>query len=260
VQDAVTKAIEDANRTYGDFDSMTPFERRWFVNVFPFWAWNRHITQLAARVAIDNPARMLWTLRLGAFASRDEADLPPFLRGSWSTPAGLVSSSFMNPFADVGGGSIFTPEGAARSLNPALKVTAAGAFGVDPNNLFGDVSRPQGTGRIDWYGREVGTPLVTRPWELAYYAAQQLPPTREAIRVLPEGDYLPGDVAAGPVTRFRQGSLMSNRYGRPVDRDARWRTPLRLLGVPVPEFQQEDVEEIQAIRQARLRERARRRD
>jgi hypothetical protein len=78
---AVEQAIRDANRTMGDFANLSPFERRYMTQALPFWSWIRHITRLTGRVAIDNPARLVFGLRLAAVYADDQTALPDWAKG-----------------------------------------------------------------------------------------------------------------------------------------------------------------------------------
>lgn len=233
VQAAVAEAVDDANRVMGTFDEMTPFERRVMRNVFPFWAWARHITQLAWNTAVDHPARMMWTMRLGSLAADPDSDLLPWLEGSLRVGDSLIGTNYANPFNDVGTGSMFvSPRGAARSISPGLKIAAAGLFGVDANKGFDAVTRPGGT--ADPGARPL---LFTDPAGLAYYGVKQFPQARVAMNLAPTSE--PFGIGLGPHPRFGQGSLMVDKKGRPIDTDSRWGALAPLIGLPVPESARE---------------------
>jgi len=254
VQEAIVAAVDDANKVMGTFDEMTPFERRVVRNVFPFWAWNRHITQLAFRTAIDNPARMLWTLRLGSYGTDPEVDLPSWLKGS--IPAGdwLVPTNFINPFNDVGGGSIYTPGGAIKALSPGLRLPLYG-LGLDPSKGLSPVSRRYDGQGLDEMGREQS--LRPDLSTLLYQTIRTFPLGRAALDIAPT-DEIAG-IGLGPHPRYQSGELMVNRRGLPIDTKSRWRSAAGLVGLPLPTPQAEVDQQLAAAakRRAEARRRAR---
>ena len=244
VQKAVAAAVDDANQVMGTFDELTPFEQRWMKNVFPFYVWSRHITMLAARTAIDNPARLVWTLRLGAYGA-DDTDLPEWLRGSIRLPDSVVPdvfgegdqmlpTSFLNPFNDVVNTPAWTPQGITRSLSPGVKIPMAGMFGIEPGRTFDEpfrkISRP--------YGQE-RNPLT----DMLAAGLRTFPITREAMAVAPTGSI--GPFGLGPHPRYNSGQNMVDGNGNPIDTNPRALSPLRLLGIPTP-TSVSDAEAIQA--------------
>lgn len=255
VQQAITAAVEDANKVMGTFDEMTPFERRVVKEIFPFWLWNRHITQLAWRTATDNPARMMWTLRIGSYGTDPEANLPPWLAGSIPFGDQLLPTNFLNPFNDVGGGNIYTPEGALRAMSPGIKLAAAAGLGADLNNGGTQFTRPYGSGNVDALGRDTFTPMFGNPGELAYQGLRQIPFTREMMNLLPTAEV--GGVGLGPHPRYGNGAMMVDRYGHPIDSNTRWKNAGGLISLPWP-TDQADVAQLQGAEAKRRRLRAQR--
>ena len=246
VQKAITDAVHDANKVMGTFDELTPFEQRWMKNIFPFYVWTRHITMLAARVAIDNPSRMVWTLRLGAYGA-DTQDLPDWLKGSITVPDALMPdqiaqgdtllpTQFLNPFNDVLSNPGFTPQGMMRSLSPGIKIPMAGLFGVEPGTSFAQpvraITRPYG---------ETRNPLT----DTIAAGLRTFPITKEAQNLLPTS-WSFGGIGLGPHPRYTSGRNMVNADGTPIDTTSRTQTPLRLIGLPVPT----PVSDAQAIQKA----------
>lgn len=229
VQAAINEAVDDANKVMGTFDEMTPFERNYVRNVFPFWVWNRHITALAWRTAIDNPSRAMWTMNLGRYGAQQngDAELLPWQEGSLIMGNTLIPTNFINPFNDVAGGSIYTPTGAVRSMSPALKLGFA-AVGKDANRGFADITRSYDGGGLDELGRAGGFRLLS-PAELAYQAVRQLPQGRSFLNVLPTGEV--ANVGLGPHPRYGTGEFMVDKAGRPIDTDSRWQSLYGLLGM-----------------------------
>lgn len=228
VQSAIDDAVADANRVMGTFDEMTPFERRVVRNVFPFYAWSRHITQLAFRTAIDNPQRMMWTMHLGTYGADPTKQELPWMKGSFQVGQDLFSTSFVNPFNDVANQNMFTSlDGAIRATSPGLKI-AAGVAGYDANNGLALNSRPYNGKGLDLLGRE-GRQWAS-PLEAAYIVARQFPQTRTALTLAPTGEV--AGIGLGPHPRFDQGSLMVDKHGQPFATDSRWQSAAGLLGLP----------------------------
>lgn len=229
VQEAITDAVDDANTVMGAFDEMSPFERRYVRNIFPFWAWNKHITQLAWTTAIDNPARMMWTMRLGTYGQdpNDPMNDLPWMAGGIPVGDKIIPTNFVNPFNDIGDGSIYTPTGAARALSPALKLGAA-AVGKDANRGFADITRPYDGEGLDALGRPGGFRLLS-PTELAYQAIKQTPQGRGLLNVLPTSSV--GDIGLGPHPRYGNGDFIVNRSGNPIDTTSRWQPLFGLAGI-----------------------------
>lgn len=232
VQKALNAAVEDAMKVMGSFDEMSPVERRYMQRAFPFWAWNRHITALAWRTAIDNPARMMWTMRLGAYGSDPDSDLPSFLKGGIPLPGGLnIPTSSLNPFADVlGGEPIYTPAGAMRSMSPGIKIGAAALAGIDLNKGGAPITRPYGSGWVDEQGRPKNTPLFAKPLELIYQGLKTLPISRVAMDMAPTHTFDAGrfgTVGVGPTGHLGSGAPL------PQYTDPRIMRLLPLIGAPV---------------------------
>lgn len=229
VQKAIQDAVEDANRVMGTFDDMTPFERNYVRNIFPFYTWNRHITKLAWQTAIDHPSRMMWTMWLGTHGAEanEEYDLLPWQAGSIVVGNKLIPTNFINPMNDVGGGSMFTPTGMLRSMSPAIKYGFAVA-GKDANRGLADITRPYDGRGLDELGRDGGLRLPSLS-ELAYHAIRQIPQGRGLLNALPTGEI--GNVGLGPHPRFGSGEFMVDRAGNPRDTDSRWQALYGLAGL-----------------------------
>jgi len=51
-------ALDHALRSIGNFENLTPFERRTIRRVFPFYTWLKHISQSALRLPAEHPSRV----------------------------------------------------------------------------------------------------------------------------------------------------------------------------------------------------------
>jgi hypothetical protein len=262
IQAAITDAVEDANKIMGTFDDMTPFERRYIRNIFPFYAWNRHITKLAWRTAIDNPARMVWTMRIGTYGQdpNDPMNDLPWLRGGLAFGSKIMPTNFINPFNDIAGGSIYTPGGALKATSPALKMLALGV-GRDPNNELAPVTRPYDGKGLGPTGKDGGFRPLT-PAEFGYNALRQFAPGRALFNVLPTNEI--AGVGLGPHPRYGSGALIVDKRGRPIDQSSRWQSLYGLVSAggtdgAIPFItDREDIEPILAARAKRLEEAQRR--
>jgi hypothetical protein len=242
VQAAVQEAVVDANKVLGTFDELTPFESRWLKNIFPFYVWMRHITALTMRTAIDNPARLMWTMRLGSLGiDPDAEDWPAWLRGAITIPDrfmpdflvegdALVNLNFLNPVADSIATPVGLPSNLAAATSPALKVLAAGTLGIDLSKGGRQITRPYGMDR---------NPFT----DALYQGLSSFPVTREAmnvsgvklgpVQVGPDGRDV-ANIGLGPHPRYRSGNLIVDDNGNPIDTSSRWLSVLGLTGIPKP--------------------------
>jgi hypothetical protein len=244
IKGKVERAVKQTSTFLGDMANMAPWERRYLAEIMPFYPWMRHVAKLAMKLPIDHPARAVFLLRVGELAAEGDIsneELPPFLRGSVEGPGGYWQTSFMNPLADVESGLPVTPEAFMRSLSPAIKLGVFGLTGGDLGRGSLQTSRPEGTGRRDWYGRETINPGILDPGALAYQASRVLPFTRAAW-----------DVGLGRQARYGTGETITNKYGSPIDEEPRWKALPQLAGLPMP-FAEEDVNQIIASRKRRRR-------
>jgi hypothetical protein len=241
---AVEQAIRDANRTMGDFANLSPFERRYMTQVLPFWSWIRHITRLTGRVAIDNPARLVFGLRLSAVYADDQTALPDWAKGGLPVGNNVIPLGGLNPFADVFGGPAapvstsggFGAANVLRALSPAIQVPAAALLGVNLKRENLGLTSPSSVQRKDANGKDVPTPLLGRPAALLSYLADQVPIAKSARSLLPTSDR--GSLSTGSVIHYDTGEPY-RRGGKPIAPDSvvnpRADTAARLL---VPFFPQ----------------------
>lgn len=227
VQKAINDVVNDANKTLGTWDEMSPLEQRFATQVFPFWSWIRHINSLVLRTAVDNPARVLWTLRIGAIgAEMDPDDIPSFLRGGIDTPAGRLNLNWTNPFYDVGSGALVSPDTLLRSVSPLMKAGTMIATGRDLNRNLNVVSHRPGT--------KVG--MFDRISAAGYGLATSSPYGRGALNLAPTGEIPVLDIGTGPHRRYGTGqNILTPGTSSTVDNQSRWRKAGAIVNLPIPE-------------------------
>lgn len=130
-------AIKHANRALVDWDGMLPVERGVVRNIFPFYAFTRHIVKYAMTYPIDYPLRASFIYRLGQITEDEmkNQNLPQ----SWMyyltfgpNSTGDVTNvdlRFINPFRSLP--DVMEGNGLVNSLNPFLGYALQWA-GVDP--------------------------------------------------------------------------------------------------------------------------------
>ena len=130
-------AIKHANRALVDWDGMLPVERGVIRNIFPFYAFTRHIVKYAMTYPIDYPLRASFVYRLGQITENEmkNQNLPQ----SWmyyltfgpdaTGDVTNVDLRFINPFRSLP--DVMEGNGLVNSLNPFLGYALQWA-GVDP--------------------------------------------------------------------------------------------------------------------------------
>ena len=220
---APDQALRQALSAMGDFSRMTPFERRVVRRIVPFYAWQRHLTQLAFRLPLEHPLRAVWVLHLADhYGAGLDDELPAWLAGSLPIGDSLLGTRGLNPFAAVGG-PVLSPGDAARNLHPAIKLAAAnlpGSPGRGINAYTGrPYTRPRGTERLDDQGR----PLPTAPSVLKQIT--DISPQKRLVEALQ---------GRGSIVRYESGDPVLTAEG-PIAADDRTPTRglLRFLGFPL---------------------------
>lgn len=224
VQKAIADTINSANKTFGVLDEMSPFEQRVMTQIFPFWSWTRHITTLAARTAVDNPARILWTLRLGAIGMNlSPQDMPDFMRGSIANPfgGGRINLNWANPLYDVGSGGLASPGAALRSTAPLIKLGTTVALNRDLGRDANVITHRPGTS-------------PSRITSALYQATAATPFTRGALNLAPTVT-VPGlGVGLGPVRRYGSGqAIIDKTTGQPASAGSRLRMAANMVNTPL---------------------------
>jgi hypothetical protein len=260
-------AVRLALRAMGDFANMTPLERNVIRRIYPFYAWSRHVTQLAAHLAVEHPVRVAWMMNLGANygggADDAVADVPSFLAGALHVPDSgplaawsnallgesdtqrFLSVRSLNPYGDIATSPFSSPKEFARGTNPMLKLAAFIAGG----NLgkWRDVTRPPGTTRRSEYGGEEWT--ASDAGAVLYWLSQQTAPTRAAHAAL-----------ADPVVRYDTGDPMRLKGAEIPMEGGRREAVIRNTGIPfVPTTFDEERQKARVAAQRRRDERSRRR-
>ncbi len=189
-----TEAVTEALAIMGDYDRMTPFERRVIRRLFPFYAWVRHITKLTHKVAVDDPARVLWNVHLAnVFAPEDELwETVPWLRGAISTGDEYLNIGWLFPFDTTAQMDYTNPAAIlGGNLNPVLGTAAGLITGIDTSfGEFEPLSRPG----VRFGGDSPKPPLFSDPLGSAFLIGRNIPQFRgvwnEVQRRLNDGDPL----------------------------------------------------------------------
>lgn len=254
VYQAIEHAVDQTNTILGDMTTMTPIERRVIRQVFPFWAWTRHVIQLAARLPVDHPMRALMIMHIGELAGTD-SDVPDFLaqQGAVHGPGGWWNTNFVNPLADVGGIPGLTKQSLLRSTSPVFKVAGAALLGQDWNRGGLPLSHPPGQGElIDEYGRNLGLNWLKDPASVLYQGLKQIPQSRTLLNLLPTGNRL--GIATGPVQRYGTGdAITSAGHPRRLD-EGRLKLLAGGFGIPYPQSDAK-IEQLAATIEKRRRRR-----
>lgn len=168
------RAVKEALDIMGNYDKLTPFERRVVRRVFPFWSWTKHITKLSAKLATEDPARVTWNLHLPTvFNDSMTPEGPDFLQGMAEVGEDeFVSLSWLFPFATNAEIDPANPlEFVGSSINPVLGTATALATGIDPAfGRFSPLSRPDAP-----YGQNPGSPIFTNPSSVPFLIGRNLP-------------------------------------------------------------------------------------
>lgn len=193
-------ALREALKAMGDFSRMTPFERSVVRRIVPFYAFQRHMTQLAFRLPIEHPLRTAWTLHLSdqyGQLPEDLQGLPSWMRGVIPFGSTLVGTSNLNPFGQAG--ELPTDlQSIASPLNPLIKMPIENLTGI--KTLTGrPFSRPPGSGRVS----EGGDVLPSAP---------SVP--RQLWRMLPQGRAVDALTGRDDIVRYDTGDpvISGGRY------------------------------------------------
>src|SRR5690606_32278522 len=111
-------------RTYEamvDYNDLSPFERQVVRSAVPFYAFQKGVLKLVARVPADHPAATAALLTIAQLQQELNEDhyggaLPDYYRGLVDVPGvGPINTRGFNPFQDAA--QLATPQGIAASMN-----------------------------------------------------------------------------------------------------------------------------------------------
>jgi hypothetical protein len=130
-------ALVRAQKALIDYGDMSPFEQQVVRSIVPFYAWQKGILKVVARMPIDHPVAAGVMMQLGALQNginedRMGGELPFGYAGLVGVGegggGGAVNTRGFNPFADSL--SLTTPEGIAGSINPFADILVRKALGA----------------------------------------------------------------------------------------------------------------------------------
>ena len=161
------EAEENMLHVMGDNRAMTPLERSWLNQIFPFYGWTKHILHFVMSYPSDHPFR---TQMLAVMAEQNSNDVPAGLPtriqllmflGSPDVEGNVTAIDVrsMDPLRDVA--NYATLAGVISSLNPVLSAPLAV---IDPNIIFGGNPLYPNVTYDQFYGIEAagsqGSPLT----------------------------------------------------------------------------------------------------
>lgn len=267
-----SKGLSDADavrlslRAMGDFSRMTPFEREIVRRALPFYAWSRHVTQLAGHLAIEHPVRVAWMMHLGANygGGSDEAVVgtPSFLSGAIALKEGgigdrladrllgdnggvtrYVGMRSLNPYSDLASLPLVGEKELARGVGPVFKGVAF-AGGLNLGKWRPVSGSPGSQGRSEYGGTEFRRSNLKA---LGYWLSQQSAPGRALYATTAE-----------PHVRYDTGEPMKLKGAEIPLEGGRREAIIRNLGIPfVPTTFDEERHRarIEAVRRADERKR-----
>jgi hypothetical protein len=148
---SVEKALQRTYEAMVDYNDLSPFERQVVRAVVPFYAWQKGILKLVARLPIDHPAAVgvLMSLdKMNRELAEDEfgGPLPRYYQSIINLPLlGPTNIRAMNPFQDAG--ALTSPQGIASSLNPIFEIGVRNALGA-PEGGFAEFQRMNEFGSV----------------------------------------------------------------------------------------------------------------
>lgn len=222
---APQKAVNEALDIMGNYDRLTPFERKVIRRIFPFWSWTKHITGLTAKMATEDPARITWNLHLPTTFTPEDAQFegPEWMQGMAKVGDDeFMSLAWMFPFGTVGEINPANPlEFVTGQINPVLGTAATLATGVDSSfGRFSPLSSPDVP-----FGQTGGSPLFTNPGSVPYLIGRNLPQFSGLY------DELQRQRSSGQGQRlFGTGE----RMGRPDPNKNLEDNLARVFGIPIP--------------------------
>lgn len=180
------------NQVMGDLRHMTPLERSWFVRIFPFYGWTKHVLTYVLTYPIDHPYRAMFLSNLANMQSQDVASGLPtriqllFFLGS-PDQFGNVSAldaRYLDPLRDTA--NYASIQGFFQSLNP---IVSAPMSYLDPQAVFGANELYPNVTYSQLYGVTTAGPQGNL-WNVAEGFAPQLTALDQAYNLSGEYGYL----------------------------------------------------------------------
>lgn len=234
----------------GDFQHLSRFERQVIRRVVPFYAWMKHITQLAYRLPLRSPVRTVWFLHLADMWGGGGEDLPWWLAGAipgqdddtyWRLPR-------INPLQDVitlpqsGRPGDIVKAGVA-SMGPVPRLALAAGLGLDSRTLM-PIKTPPGKSPLDGSGNPTIDPLLfSDPRRLAGFLLDFTPQTKFARSVYEQGKY------GHPIARYPTGEPYKDSSGEPYKGASLFNQALGWAGLPYK--QKVDVQQVNDYAEAK---------
>jgi hypothetical protein len=259
--DAHNTAIKQSLNIMGDFNRLTPVERRVIKRALPFYPWLRHQMQMTMRLPFNNPLR--WAFIMSIVESDDETLVGEILNSTIPTPWGRIDVTPANPFSGLtpfasgdDSAPFFSARQASQIFSPVVKPLLEIPLGLDLSNASSG-SRPREQKDIGRQGEEVNTSAVQRVFsgdpiggakEIAYRTAGSTRLTRALRDVVVQSPWLGGDERP----RYDDGSVVKQADKRNIN------LPIQLGRVPglpfLPRNYDAQLEEAKRKDRIRLRE------
>ena len=158
-------AMATTLQAMGDFQRLSPFERRVVREVLPFYAWMRHSFQATLRFPIHHPGRAAFAYHLAnLFTDPEEREWLELMGSRLPFGGGqFVDVGSFSPGADINESRYgpFDPRSLGRAVTPAGKLVASLGFGVDLNTMD-RITRPGDSANRGIYGQVEATPSWSR--------------------------------------------------------------------------------------------------
>ena len=215
--EAHDQAIKASLNVMGDFNRLTPTERRVVKRALPFYPWLRHQMQMTARLPFNNPLRYAFIMSISE--SDDESLLSEILNSTIPTPFGRIDLTPANPFSGLtpfasqdDSAPFFSARQASQIFSPIVKPPLELLTGLDLSNASSG-SRPLDQKNKGIYGNDENTSAIARlaagdfvggGKEFAYRAAGSTRLTRALRDVIVQSPALGGDERS----RYDDGSVV----------------------------------------------------
>ena len=203
------EALATTQRALGNYNRMTPFEKRFMREAVPFYSWLRHSTAAALRLPFASPMRFAMMHSLAeAMSDPDVSDEMQRLIGGKFNIGGnnYIDLGGWSPVADIVPDRLtpFDPSNLGSSLTPLFKAPFQELTGIDPAQSWNPTGRPGGNGA---YGQSVSPLDQLKQGHFSNFVhetldigAKQIPQTRAAL-----------DLLYGPETRYGSGRPNPNK-------------------------------------------------